>query len=620
MTACLRLTLFGALALLMVASERSVAQDFFATPDSNSAAATAPADPLAAQWLAHSTKDNVSLGEAIAALTRLAKWSDLNRLLESTAKKNLSDTDQAAVAANLEPAVMVRIAGRADLSEAARDFAESLTASRRKQVEAPERLGEAIGQVQSSDPDEQLAGFRRLLAAGDAAIVPLVSALTGAGLPVSNPQPLIEVMKSLGEPATQALRQIATHGNEPARGSAIDSLQQINREQALSDWMVVLHSESTSESIRGRAANAAMQRWGRLPSRDETIQLLQMQLRDAIAIANETSTLSDPTTVFSINADRDGVDMVRTERRFVAALASVDAANRLLQLGTIPEQAFRQALIADLNYRLMVDPFWGDVEQKESLKKSYSGAFYGAELLELIRAAQESQQLAAVVVLLRLIDQSSDEFETDVLLRGEQPNLTSLVQATEHGEPLIRYEAAAAITRLSPQRPYPGASKVRSRLAEMGRLTDRPQAVLVETRLNQRVSLEQSLTQTGFEVAFVSSVGEMESQLAVSSDVRVILSKTQLADYGPIELVDRVRRNPLGGQIAIGFYGSPSRYFGADRWSDPTLGPVRVLASPETPLGLQPLLDELERNQRLPELSATQRRAFRLLALEQLSG
>ena len=59
----------------------------------------------------------------------------------------------------------------------------------------------------------------------------------------------------------------------------------------------------------------------------------------------------------------------------------------------------------------------------------------------------------------------------------------------------------------------------------------------------------------GYRTEVIGSVLQLEREIARGGDLRLVLSKTQLWDIPPVEMIDRVRRMPLGQNVPIVFYG-----------------------------------------------------------------
>jgi hypothetical protein len=138
-------------------------------------------------------------------------------------------------------------------------------------------------------------------------------------------------------------------------------------------------------------------------------------------------------------------------------------------------------------------------------------------------------------------------------------------------------------------------------------LSDRPSAILVETRADVIIPLEVILGDLGFDVNVVGSVSELQRVVARGGDLRLILSKTELADFSPIEMTDLIRRTNRGRQLPIVFYGAEPPGLVTARWQAPTVWIDR----PASAAGLDALRDMVKRKRRLPPLSIIDRQTYR---------
>ena len=209
-------------------------------------------------------------------------------------------------------------------------------------------------------------------------------------------------------------------------------------------------------------------------------------------------------------------------------------------------------LAADLSYRIVIDSDWGRPDQIAAMQAAYKDTLSPVALLRSIEIAIQRDDTTALVGLLRLVD-AAPGAQTMILSTSAKP--TPLVLSAMHSQPRVRYEAAAAILRIGQPPSYAGRSYVMRCIAEMSRLGDRPLAILVETRSDVIVRQETILSRLGYQTQVVGSVLGLERCIQRGGDLRLVLSKTQLADHPPVELIDRVRRAPLGKSVPIIFFG-----------------------------------------------------------------
>jgi CheY-like chemotaxis protein len=425
---------------------------------------------------------------------------------------------------------------------------------------------------------------------------------------------ILRVMLELGEGGIQALRQLALYGTPPVRLRALQSLSRIDRRANMVELVTALHAADSSEA-EVETARTRLQPMGGIPSRESSLQILTLDLADKQNRATLTDNDDQTVTLWSAGPARDRAVYQSTLRILAAYRDVADAGARLRRVGGLSAATQGAVLVADMAYRVMVDPDWGDPEQVEAFRKTYGVSASGPALSAAIARSLEDGDHTATIGLMRLIDPASASvLNRSQLLVGNGASPTPLVRAASSPEPQVRYEAALLVSRLAQEKPFPGSSYVRGCLSEMSALSDRPTAILVETRADVIIPIELILGDLGFDVKVVGNVGQLQRVVARGGDLRLILSKTQLADLSPIEMTDRVRRTHRGRQLPIVFYGPEPPGLVTARWQAPTV----LIGRPTSPTGLDDLREMVRRRRRLPPLSIIDRQTYRDAATQLL--
>ena len=509
--------------------------------------------------------------------------------------------------------VLFKIASDKDLSAASRASLEKLKKAYRDLTESPQRIQSAI-QALSGSTDQKLDAFEKLLAGGNESVKAMVAAATEEGQEEIRDD-LLRTLLALGEGGAQSLEQIAIYGKQNVRLNALKCLVRINSADLNLELLTAAHASDSSEAEKEFASNLLVRRVGYVPNRSESLALLGNQLRRVSEQAKRTENSKDRTVLWSIGQDRVSVDFQSVLSIHAKYRAATDAASRLRRIGNLPANLARNALIADMSYRVIVDPDWGDPAQVQQIRESYGSIVQGAQLTEAISQAFASDDDPSIVGLFRLIDSNTDEATRKALLQGSSPMPTGLINAVHSPSPRVRYEAAAAVVRISGNQSYPGKSYVLRCLHEMSELRNRPMAMLVETRSEVILTQEKILSSLGFDVVVVDCVAQAEAEIAKGNELHLVVSKTNLFDHPPVELIDRVRRSHLGARVPILFYGETNSTIESLRWN----GFARKIEQPKSPDAYVDLLYDLDLQRRMPELTTLDRRAYRGLAAEFLS-
>lgn len=583
-------------------------------PSAGEPAAASEEDPLTIQLLESSARGDAELAASIESLARLERWTEVEQLLSQLSGRTLNDAQRAQMAAQIEPAVFLKLKQQS-LSESARAELEKLAAAAITEAESPQRLQQAIDGLDSPSMDTRLASARVLLSGGNAAIAQLVMEASSAN-PSAPRDDILRVLLRLGDGGLKALRQLALYGDPTVRQYALLSLARISRSMHVPELVTAIHAADSSDAeVEMAAAQLSRIRDGRL-SRQAAIEILNRDFENKKSRAELTDNDDAVTTAWVINEDRSGITYRPASALLEAYREVADAARRLRRIG-LPPQLVGSVLAADVAYRVLVDPDWGDPDQLEVVRQAYGAQARGSALSSAIGQSLEENNHAATIGLIRLIDQqSASVLDRSLLLSGDGSQPAPLVRAASSSDPRVRYEAALAAATLADGAPCVGSSQVMRTLSEMRLLTDRPTALLVETRRDAIVQLENLLTDLGFNVELVSSVAQAQREVARGGDLRLILSKTELVDLPAIEMIDRVRRLDRGREVPIIFYGADAAGIQSDRWEAPTT----LINRPSSVAALKDVMDRVRRQQRLPELTEIDRQIYRQAASELLAG
>ncbi|GAA5507249.1 hypothetical protein [Novipirellula caenicola] len=579
-------------------------------------ASEAAADPLSEQLQIKARRGDIQLAESVSALVRVGRWSEANTLLSEAAARQIDDSVLAAMAAQIEPSLRLKMVRSEQLEEPARKFVEKLSAAATANAQSETRLTTAIDRLDAASVDVRIDAIRTLLAGGNHAIRAMVNSVVSASPPAPSDD-ILRTMLRLGDGGVDALRQLALYGTPPERLAALKALVRINRKAATNELVTaLLAADSTQNEIdfaTTQLRNASAGTINTAAGIDFLANRLQ-RLRETVkTVDNDFQTR----ILWSVNADRKSVDFREVQTMLAAYRDAADAAARLRRIGSLPRSVANEVVAAELSYRVILDPDWGDKTQLESFASEFAATLQSAAWVGILANAVDSGDVPAAVGVLRLIGSLSDASQQNDLLLSAAPNPSPLVMAAISAEPRIRYEAATVIAAMPVQYDYPGSSLVLKTLHEMASLESLPMAILVETEAELILAQETILKQLGFAVRIAHSVAGAERAVAGSSDLRLIVSKTNLADASPIELIDRVRRHSIGEAVPIVFFGDVVAPINSDRWS----AAIRWMPTPpSSPQAYAELLDAIALRNRLPELTQLDRELYRqtgIAALEQ---
>ena len=537
--------------------------------------------PLTQQLLNQAAGGNALLAESVSSLSRTGRWAEVDRLLSSLDTKKLSDAVKADMAKRIGATEYLKISGRDDVSAAAKANLSELAKASNRQAQSPARIQAAIESLEAVNSDDRTAAARFLFSGGNVSVAAMADQLTRRKS-VVKANSILPVYVRFGDFVAKPLERYALYGDSSRRENALVMLGRISVSSSRLAALTAFHSQDASEREREIAASLVHAAFDRTPSFEQTASMLMQDMkrkRDVTLLIDRNRQTETLWTVVSESpSDDSGTSALLSVRpikstQLVAAYRDVvDSAARLKRLGRLSVQSKQAILEAELAYRLIRDPDWGDVSEVDSLRRSMGFVVDEELLLASIDDSMKRRDDAAMLGLLRWIaadGKTADGGATDrrlavskLLQHGGAAGSPLVRLASSAAEPRIRFEAALAIARMAKPAtenggagvPYAGRSLVSKTLSEITRVTNRPLAILVETRPGIALSIEGMLSDLGYDVTVVESVARLLNLVDAGGDLQLIIAKTQLWDLPPIELVDRVRRTSRGRSVPIVLY------------------------------------------------------------------
>lgn len=525
-------------------------------------------DPATEQLRLKAGGTPTDLGRSVSRLIRAKEFAVADAVLTEAAQRSFTVPQQEVIAKEISSDERLKFVTRSDVGEASKTLLNQWFASRRSQAELPERLGQAIEQLTDASPDRELAALKTLFQGGEASVAAIVGKIATTRQP---PRPTLDAwlrtaLRIDRDATLSALRRIALYGQTDARENALAALTRLSPDEILPELITSLHAvDSPNESTL--AATAIARDGSPLPSRTQSVTYLRQALDTASAMA--VAMIREPGTeaVWVMTEDRRGVRRQSATPLAIAYRNAADAASRLMRIGDDDSVSFTRQLVAQLAYRIVNDPDWGDEPQVSSIVTAMN--LDSTDLRRAMTHAMETNNDAAMIGLIRLAAELGDvDLVAGQPREGGLDQISPLVAAVDHPAPIVRYEAATVIadliaaagtppSSLGNQSVFAGQSRVVDRWLQMRTLGDRPTAVVLETRPEVTLEWERIFVQTGYEPVVVTSVGQLERVISLGADVRLIVAKEQPADAVAIEMIDVVRRISVGRDIPIFVYTRP---------------------------------------------------------------
>jgi CheY-like chemotaxis protein len=580
------------------------------------AAAVAPdppedplADPYVRELVRRSRGSDESLAGSIRDALRLKLDTFATQFLAGLAARNLNAEATAELTQQIGADRLLRVVVEPQFPAAAKKQAEAMLAALKKYEEDPARIAPAIEKLASGSPDERLAAMRVVLAGGNESIAQLSLSIAQQPDEAMRDEKL-RVLLRLGDGGAAALRQLAIYGDDTLRAGALAALIRLGDTRVKPIVLAAVHDPAATDAEREVARRWLRQRYPSVPTLAEAETFLVDQLALQRAAISLQSPDAPPVVIWTIGSDRRTLSHVLVDSVNAAWRDVIDHARLLRRLGELSPMASARGIAAELAYRYQLDPLMASQAGDEVSTVWGADALSAMSLAGLIEQTLREDDLISAVAALQMIDGSMAD-EADLLMTTHSELLTPLVEAASHPQPRLRFEAAAAIGRLGYKAPYAGSSYVMRRWLEMANLTREPLVLVVEPRMEIDGMIERVIDSLGYRVEIVHNVEEALLTLERGGDVRYLISTTMLADRSAIELVDLVRRRPLGGDLPIILYGLVDAGVNAavedKRWP----APVVHVELPSTASGWSLILDPIEASRPLPSLSAVERLDFR---------
>ncbi|MBB3204440.1 hypothetical protein FHS27_000204 [Rhodopirellula rubra] len=538
-----------------------------------------PPDPAVEQTMLRAQRGPVELGRAISALTRMGEFEKLNELVGLIESRGYKDQQKVSIAAQITAAERLRIVTHPEVSPETINAIDALFALRQESLASPDRLAKAIQALTIPDVDQSLPAIRVLFEGGEASTAALVQTIVTTRDSAKR-DTWLRAMIRIDEPSgTTALRRIALYGNEQSRTGALSALVRLagndlaQNEAFLIEMVTALYRVSDDPNGTGTdpAANIASQAitatGAALPSRASVVEKLRSRLDEAARNANNSLRDFGRASTWVMNAKRDGVKAQRIPEWVLTFRDAADAAARLIAIGDNEASSVVRQLTAIMGHNVANNPDWGLGEQVTTFRSSElapAAAAAGLSEIEFILSsltvASESENEPAMVGWLRMIEPSVDVSPAPWFVSAGH-HVSALVEAIDHPNAIVRYEAAAAIARLNPTHAYAGSHRVAERWRQMSLLSDRATAIVLENRPEVISDIETLINQAGLEPRFATSLRQLEVYASLGEDLRLILCKREPVDASAVELIDRVRRIRAARDTPLVVYSDPPNVY-----------------------------------------------------------
>jgi HEAT repeat protein len=487
---------------------------------------------------------------AVETLLNLRQGETAAEYVEKVVALSPDEPTMIALYGEFGPAFFIRLARESALGEKASPFARKVLETQHQFATNPERLRDLVAQVRSPEPEIRNAAVSGLRDAGSAAVAELLPDLA-ASAGTDSQTPLEWAMRQLGSNAIGPLMGALQAPVPELRGAAMRSLGQLNAEQAVPFLIGPSLDPNEKPAVRQAAGEALYHLLGETPDTTQALRYLdttaQRWFREGL-----------PRNLTGGGIGVDGLTTVWLWDNDVQAPTS-------RELPTAAATAhFAASLAADL-YRLQPDNASCErlfVATQLAAGKLLGGidtplaesnrAVYGrlAELpvsqLEAVLDAELHHNEAAAMGAAELM---GDVATAEVLWRNGGA-ARPLAKALRHADPRVRMAALAAIVKLDPSAPYPGAADFMEQSVFFASSEGQRRILVVHPRGIEAETLAGMARSWGFEADATGTARGALQRALKSPDYEAILISDAVERW--TELLQLIRRDPRTGRIPVG--------------------------------------------------------------------
>jgi len=489
-----------------------------------------------------------ALAQAASTIAMLGRPDLAKQYLARLLEAKPDDAQLAAMLERFSSSLFLDMASNKDLLPEARKEADAVFAGAARHKADPKRIAGLIAGLQAASADARYRAMISLLDTGVPALEPLLAVLADAGRAAEH----ANVRTVLAQFKSEALGPVsaAVESSDPALViQAIQVLEEMNARGAVVALLAPLYAPDRPAPGR-EAAQAALQRLaGRVPDRQEAVEVLLARAEDAYQHRQPVGMPSDGrVTLWQWDA---------AERRAVAQSYAPDDAERAVAV-RLAQQAY--AILPDdprvrrLYVAALLDAASYAAGRDQRLPDGPGSAvavaagFPRQELEALLRWTMRDGHPAAATALVQVLVRSGSAEQ--LLASAEQP--TPLVQASRHGDRRLRMAALDAIVRLHPQFAFSGSSFVPEALAFFIATTGSRRVLIAGTSEEKAMQSAGPLMSAGYQLDVAPNGREALRRALACPDYEFALIDVAIGEPEALFLLQYLRRDGRTADLPVG--------------------------------------------------------------------
>ncbi len=484
------------------------------------------------------------LFDAIQMLIRLDRVDLAKEYLEQLTGLRLDDAALANLHKRFGTADMIRLSSTGALAPEGGELAAKILQAAKNRAQDPQRIVQQVERLGSDQREVQLRAAASLLRSGPFAVAPLVKAIAS-----SDNERLLSnsryVLQRLGHQTVDPLLALLSSSDTNLRRAAIEALGRSGSARVLPYLVRPYVADGTGE--QQVAAKAIRQQSGRLPGRDEAIQLLTVAAERSFSGRTDVGPdINGKVVVWTW----DDASQIAIRNEMLQTDAAAVSASRLYRDQLMLEPENSELLVRRLIAKLQVDQSLGGLDSplRQGPGTAYELAVRsGTDVVQQVLAQSlETGHRAAAIGAAEVLGAQGD-----ASLLTAATGLSPLSAALLDRNRRVRFAAAQAIVKLNPSASFPGASRVSDTLGFFVASTGR-RGILVGHPSSQRGRTIGGLAASGgFTPETVMNAEQLLQTAPTSPDWEMILISDDLQPTTTWQLVELLRADPRAAELPI---------------------------------------------------------------------
>lgn len=490
------------------------------------------------------------MADAITWMTRIKRFDEVGRLLDSVAQKNWSDAQKATLAREAGSPLWLRLRGQAEnLNEQQMALVSQVLSAPSRLARDPAYIDRWINTLASKSAGQRRLAQLRLHDASMAAVSRLIDRLLEGDATVPA-QRLAEAVVTFGDEGEDALRAAASVPDSEGASHVLHALAQLEGSTFSVELGAALNRTDLSESAKTKLAEQLAARYSKLPTSESVLRFVQKKFQASV-VAYQHSRNRDEELVdffWRPSVGGKGIEKVESRSENCQLERAAQLAAMLMKQPALSVDDKSECTAVLLQRAYQANPtIAGGAEVEKYLLASIadSSELHKGFLVSVFEKASDWEMHGGAIRALQLVAQSG----------ASEPNhapIGFLTAQLRDSRSIVRYAALEAIAKIDPSKAF-GAEETVLRVAlEMTRLSAGPHALVIGLRPDRRQAAKHQIeTQFAGVATSVNSARAAVRALQEDQPYEFIVITDRVADQSIFQLLQRLRGARLSHAMPI---------------------------------------------------------------------